>query len=139
MPAYEILYISELSPATSTITLEEIPVEASEIYKSHGTRFIHLLEGDQTELVAVMTRIASDDRRVGDHRMHHNSSAKRRLYRFGIDYWYVEDDSSIARLRPLVGRTAIGELLASRAEFRIVNDPKLTVAAVAAVAPLSRL
>ena len=136
------LYISDLSPATSPTSIAEILVNERKVCTCQGltgllvfdgTRLIHFLEGDHPELAATVSRIESDDQRLGSNRLHYRSIVKRQFLSLGIGYWYVEDDSHVVRLRTLAGGPAIDAFLALRSEFQIVIDP---VAAATPSAPL---
>lgn len=134
MPPYEILYISELSPATIPTTIAEILVQARKQNKLHGItglllfdgeHFVQVLEGDHEVVVAAMNRIEKDDRHFGVKRLHEGFIAQRQFQCFGIGYWYVEDESRVLSLGKLRGRAAMDELRARRIEFDVESDAPL--------------
>ena len=135
MPPYEILYISELSLATSLTSIAEILAQARKKNKLNGitglllfdgAHFIQVLEGDHDDVVAVMSRIENDDRHVGVQRLHESFVPQRQFQSFSVGYWYVEDESRALRLGKLRGRAAMAEIRARRMEFDLESDPPLS-------------
>ena len=134
MPPYEILYMSELSPATSLTGVAEILAQARNQNKLlgitglllfDGQHFIQVLEGHHESVAAVMSRIENDDRHFGVNRLHESFMPQRQFQCFGTGYWYVEDVSRVLHLGKLRGRAAMAELRSHRVEFDVESDAPL--------------
>lgn len=134
MPPYELLYISELSPATPATSIAEILTQARKVNKLNGItglllfdgeHFIQVLEGGREDVLETMNRIESDHRHCGVKRLHESFIGQRQFQSFGVGYWYVEDESRALHLGRLRGRAAMAELRAHRVEFDVKSDGPL--------------
>ena len=128
MALYELLYLSELSPTTSASTIAEIVVQARIHNKANGItglllfdgeHFIQSLEGERDDVLALMSRIERDNRHLNITLLHQEFVEARQFLNFSMGYWYVEDESSIVKLRGLRGQAAMDELRSRRGEFDV--------------------
>ncbi len=128
MSLYELLYVSELSPATSTDAVSDIFVRSRCINAQHGltgllvfdgARFIHYLEGIKDDALALMQRIERDSRHRAVARLHEGPAKSRRFNAFGVGYWYVGDDQQLTELKRLMGPSALDKFLAVMHEFDV--------------------
>jgi hypothetical protein len=125
---YELLYISELSPVTSSASIGEILVQARARNKSNGItglllfdgeHFVQVLEGEPAAVMALMGRIESDKRHFGVTRLHEGFIAGRHFQNFAVGYWHFEEESRVLQLRALRGQAAMDELKSRRSEFDV--------------------
>ena len=128
MALFELLYLSELSPTTSASAIAELVVQARLHNKTSGItglllfdgeHFIQSLEGEQVDVMALMNRIECDDRHFHVTHLHKGFLETRQFQNFAMGYWYIEDESSIMKLRGLRGQAAMDELRSRRGEFDV--------------------
>ena len=128
MALFELLYLSEISATTSASAIAELVVQARLHNKTRGItglllfdgeHFIQSLEGEQVDVMALMNRIECDDRHFNVTHLHKGLVATRQFQNFAMGYWYIEDESSVMKLRGLRGQAAMDELRSRRREFDV--------------------
>ncbi len=130
VPFYQLLYTSELSPATSPKVIAEIIVQArtynigrgiTGLLLFDGAHFVQVLEGERDDVIALMQKIEHDHRHFAVTRLHEGSVEARHFQTFSLGYWYFEDESRVMKLREMRGHAAMEELRSRHLEFDVAS------------------
>lgn len=108
----ELIYISEVAPATTIANIAEVLVEArtknaargiSGVLIFDGNRFMQLFEGESNTVMQLFRRIEQDTRHINVRWLHDAVIEQRQFASFQSGYWY--DDSEHGPIASLNGVT----------------------------------
>jgi Sensors of blue-light using FAD len=127
MQHYEALYVSELSPETSTTEVARILVHARASNRARGiaglllfdgARFVQMLSGSEAMVTMLMQSIRDDPRHHHISMLHEGVVAIPTFTDFNVGYWYVDDEAhSAIELKKYLGVSAVKALLDRREAF----------------------
>lgn len=120
MKLYEILYVSNLAPATPVTAISDIMTRARRFNQANnltgllvfdGARFAHLLEGAMDKVFDLVERIRADARHVNMEVLHYAPLDERRFVRFGMGYVPAEQEEALDALAAKDGEVALQHFL----------------------------
>jgi hypothetical protein len=127
MTHYEALYVSDMSPETSTSDVAKILVQARTNNRNRGVaglllfdgaRFVHLLSGPHAAVTQLLQTISRDARHQHISILCEGFVATPTVCDFNFGYWYVDDETySALELKKYTGRAAVKALLDRKNEF----------------------
>ncbi len=120
MKLYEILYVSNLAPATPVTAIADIMTRSRQFNQANdltgllvfdGACFAQLLEGAMDKVLDLIETIRADTRHVNMDVLHHAPLQERRFVRFGMGYVPAEQEDALGALAAKEGQEALRHFL----------------------------